>query len=258
MPRGYRVFNARRFPSRDDYVFAAQSNFVGLEVPASTMERVLPDVPGDYEAYLVHHEMVVEQVGRAQSVEFTQFLAPFEFNVYVRRGDDAMFVQTNKRVCASFVSDLSLTGDFDLSGNAVDFDRLMPIVADVKGAWFRFRQSDLHAGAYFGSHVDRSLAYQEAMLSGVMSSLYVLHEFNGQQIQIQVTADCCIVIFPDLHDVRSDLAVVESVLSMLRSVGAVQEIQFKRGGSRRSSARGGGRILSSLGQLYETVEESGQ
>jgi len=258
MPKSYRAFTATRFPQRDSYVIPAQQSFLDIEIPDTSIANVDLPVPKEFISYFVHHEMIVEQVGRAKSVTFTHFAAPFEFYMHLRIADNLLLVQTIKRVCSSLIQDLVQTGDFEIQHYVVNFDLLRPYVTNVKGAWFKFKEPALRASAHFGNHVDKSQAFQESLQTGEISSLYVLHDFNSEQLQVQITSDCGVVIYPRIDELNTEISIVLSVLGMLEAVGAVGIIPTKQSKTGKPSLLDEGKKTKSLGPLFEILEENEQ
>lgn len=221
MAKAYHIFQATRFPVGESFTVPKQSNFLEIELPDTTLNKTFVPVSGDFVPYYVHHEMIIQQIGRSKGVEFTHFAAPFEFYLFYRKSDNLLLIQTNKKVCNSLVYDLAGTGDFDIKSFVVDFDVLQPHVDYVKGAWFKFRAPDRTASAHFGNHVDRSAAYQESLEEGELSSMHLLHYYKEESLQIQITANCGIVLFHQFEEADTELSIVLSVLEMLQSIKAV-------------------------------------
>jgi len=221
MAKAYHVFRATSFPREDSFKVPKQSNFLGIELPDTTLNKTFIPIPEEFTPYYVHHEMIIQQIGRSKGVEFTHFAAPYEFPLFYRQSDNLVLIQTNKKVCNSLVHDLIRTGSFSIQPFIVDFDVLQPHVDYVKGAWFKFRDADRTASAHFGNHVDRSSAYQESLEEGELSSMHLLHSYIGETLQIQITSACGIVLFHVFEEATTELSVVLSVYNMLESIAAL-------------------------------------
>jgi hypothetical protein len=258
MPKSYRALQAKRFPLQTSYRIPAQDNYLGIEIRDTTITRQDLPIPQEFSSYYVHHEMLVEQLGRAKGVDFSCYVAPFEFYMYFRGNDKLLLIQTQKKVCASLVSDFIHTGDFDIEHLVVNFDTLQPHITYVKGAWFKFKEPDLRASAHFGNHVNQNPAYQEALQTGELSSLFVLHDFEGVQLQIQITSDCAIVLYPRIDQISTELSVVSNVLNMLNTVHALSIVPSKKTKYGGLSVPDEAQKTKSLGPLFEELEENEQ
>jgi hypothetical protein len=256
MPKSYRALQAERFPLQESYRIPTQHSYLDIEIPDTTITRQNLPIPQEFSSYYVHHEMIVEQFGRAQGINFSRFVAPFEFDMYFRGNDKLLLIQTPKKVCASLVNDLIYTGNFDIEHFLVDFDILQPYITQVRGAWFKFKEPDLRASGHFGNHVDKSTAYQEALQVGELSSLYMLHDFEGTQLEIQITSDCAIVLYPRVDQISTELSIVSSVLSMLNTVKALSIVSSKKTKRGGLSSPDEAQKTKSLGPLFEGLEES--
>lgn len=221
MAKAYHAFKAAKFPGRDSFSVPKQSNFLDIELPDTSLNKTYLPISEDFVTYYVHHELIIQQIGRSKGVEFTHFAAPFEFYLFFRKSDNLVLIQTNKKVCNSLVHDLIGTGSFDIKPFVVDFDILQPHVSYVKGAWFKFKEPDRTASAHFGNHVDRSAAYQESLEEGELSSMHLLHSYMGETLQIQITEQCGIVLFHIFEEAKTELSVVLSVYDMLESINAL-------------------------------------
>jgi len=257
MPKSYRALQAKRFPLHQSYTIPTQYSYLDIEIPDTTIVRQYLPIPQEFSSYYVHHEMIFEQFGRAKGVDFSQFAAPFEFYMHFRGNDKLLLIQTQKKVCASLVNDLIYTGDFDIEHFVVNFDILQPYITQVRGAWFKFKEPDLRASGHFGNHVDQSTAYREALQTGELSSLYVLHDFEGAPLQIQITSDCAIVLYTPFDQISTELSVVINVLGMLNAVGALSIVPPKKTKHRGLSSPDEVQKTKSLGPLFEGLEENG-
>jgi hypothetical protein len=258
MAKGYRAFTVAGFGGRESYVVPTQYNYLGIEIPDTSLERVGLPVPEGFVSYFVHHEMIVDQIGRAKDISFTQFAAPFEFHVHFRKSDGLLLVPAPKRVCKSLIRNLEQGDVLHATHYLVDFERLRPNVDCVKGAWFKFRQPDLRTSGHFGNHVDRSPAYKEALQLGEMSGLYLLHDFCGQLVQVQITSDYGVVLYNTYSELRTELSVVLSVLGMLNEVSAVARVESKKAALKKLSGLGKEKTRESPVPLSEILEENEQ
>ena len=256
MVKAYRAYNATRFPSGNTYKVASQSNFLDIELPETTISRIDLLLTESFQAYYIHHEMIVEQIGRAKDIQFTHFAAPFEFNSYIQRASKLLLFQTAKRVCIDLVHRLNSSNDFDINQYSVDFEVLRPYIKNVRGAWIKFQQANLRTSAHFGNHVDNSLAFQESMQTGQLTSLYILYDYESEQIPIQITSDCAVVLYPNIDEVQIEIDITVSVINWLHSTGALSLATPRKPRKRRMISTSGGQTTENPPSLLEVLEEN--
>jgi hypothetical protein len=75
---------------RDEYAIPVQQTFNDVELPNTTIKKQSLPIPNIFTPFFVHHEMIIEQVGRAKGCEFIHFAAPFEFYAYLK--EDRLFL----------------------------------------------------------------------------------------------------------------------------------------------------------------------
>jgi hypothetical protein len=256
MATAYRAYHSSRFASCNPYIIPRQSNFVDFEIPNTSVSQKQSLGLIDFSSYDVHHELIIEQFGRVKNVTFMSYATPFDFNMHYSKSNNLVFINTNKKVCNSLIYDLVQTNDFEVEALSVDFDVLIPHITQVKGAWFKFRNPNLRASAVFGNHVDKSPAYQEALNLGEMSSMYILYDFQGQSLQVQITSDCAIVLYANIPDIAMELKIIFEIYEMLKSTKTIL-IPVKKAKGVGQSSPSVEQKTESLGSLFEVLEENG-
>jgi hypothetical protein len=256
MAKGYRIQKIVRFPEKESYVIANQSNFIDMPLPNTEIHKTDLGLNANLETYLVRHEMIVQQIGRYKETTFNYFAAPFEINLFVKRSANLLLVQTKKPVAIDFIKKLNSCGDFEVNQCSVDFDILQPYVTNTRGAWFRFNQPDLRSMGQFGNHIDRSQTFQESVLTGELSALCILYDFHELPIPIQITSDGVIVTYSRVSNLDIELSIILDVYDMLNSIGALTVSNPKQRKHPKKPLSGEEQTKENPTLLFEILDEN--
>ena len=95
------------------------------------------------------------------------------------------------------------------------------------------------------------------MQTGELSSLYILYDFQGEQIKIQITSDCTIVLYPNIVEIKTELEIVESVIDWLHSVNALFISGPRKSKKPKMTSTNVEQMTENPAPLFEVLGENG-
>ena len=171
-----------------------------------------------YDEYDASHEFLVQlkMIGRARGIEFTQYVTPYRFKMYLQSGADTnsyLLVRTKSKVALDFVKRLNAAKEgIEIGRVAVNVTQMRPYCVRITGAWFgELLAANISTTAVFGDQVDRSKEFEHAESIGKLTSImigYPMSFLENRLCTFQITADGVIVLYDNLDEECSLRAVV--------------------------------------------------
>lgn len=221
MPSSYSVFELTAFPTtRHGETVAAprQLPLSGMtdEPPKTelTLQRTIDLM--NIDVYRGLHEFVVPRTGRAQGVQFTQYIEERRFPVYHAKIESVLLLKTNKDVATGAMKQMLKVKGVSGKRRKIDLDSIKPHIGQFKGVWFTVDDSaNVSSMALFGHNVDKDLRFARATEEGEMYYIRFDYQFHEELIPIGISNDSNIVIYSDNLDEQLELELTLNVKTQL-------------------------------------------
>jgi hypothetical protein len=208
MPTSFHFFKLIRFPKQDSFETVEQLSLLAdvehNQEVASTKVTLTKEKFVDAAArLLVTHDFLVHLTypGRARKIRFREYVTQYDFPIYRlgagKKGFATIAVCTKAKVAEDCVKRLNDQVDgFATEPLMIDFNKLRPLVKNVKGAWFREMQgANISSTGVFGSHVDKSKEFQHAEGIGKLNALMIVYPYDDATYTVMVTGRGGVILF---------------------------------------------------------------
>lgn len=222
MPKSYRIFRICEFPDIDKQDFSSpQPRLIpdsDTDEPRTQMVRQNTPLPSGFQHYYARHEFLEERAGRVHGRLFSKFVTWSDVELYLNRSERLLLASGRKDAIYDLIDSLQPHG-FLIDQLDLDFAPLAPYLTNLHGAWFRHVDPSLRTSAYFGVGVDSTPWFNEAKKYGELSSIHIVHEYDGAEIRLQLTHQAAVVIQSRINDTNLELEIVLHVKRRLLDYG---------------------------------------
>lgn len=168
--------------------------------------------------YDCHHDFKHNKKGRVFQRDFSYYFEPFDFLTYHNSNDGLTLVQIKTEIALDYVHQLNLSGYFNIEPVMMRFDKMIPYIHEIKGAWIsELKGAHLKTAGYFGTNVNLSEEYKETAEEGKISSMVIqfISNKNGTEYTITLSNKGSIYISNKLDSIEDGLDLVLEVFNKL-------------------------------------------
>ncbi len=229
MTTSFHFFRLRQFPKQDTFETVEQlsllANTEQNQEVASTKVHLTKGtfLPGAAR-YLVKHDFLVHltYLGRARNTTFQEYVTEYDFPMYRAGGSSKGFpcvvIRTKSKVAEDCIKRLNerMEGTFVAESLGVDFEKLRPLVTNIKGAWFgQMQAANITTTGLFGPHVDRSKEFKHAEDIGKLNALMMPYPCKDGTFMVMVTRSGTVVLYDAFDAEEPALEVVLEIREKL-------------------------------------------
>lgn len=242
MAHSYRFCKVKKFEKTEGYYKPVQLTIEGLEEEAECKftktsesiffqkeEIVSTENPNEqiydnltlltYNGYL---DLVVKKRGKVFQKEFTKYLEPKFFQMYFVKGLELFIFGASKEVVDEFIHQINSDpkSGLQLEPIEVDFSLMRSFISIITGVWFGdMNKQYLKTAGYFGSNVDRSKEFQEALDNDAkISQLLFDYSFQGDKYTIGITKDGAVILYANIKDSKTKRTDLRSEIQLALQV----------------------------------------
>jgi len=218
MPKSYKIcpvshFDVARF-SENPYKLKQQLVIPDVPPPPETLIRRSSDVVTleDFGSFIVEHERVVKQWGRINDTRFSEFIRKAEISAYFSPVRELLLLCGKKDDILDFCRVAAGSHELSFSTITIDMNALLAKLRDVRLAWFKYDDTQIHASALAGQHIETTRPFKESLVQGDISTLsFYLEDAAGIAHPILVTSDGAVVLQANYAERAAELELVLQV-----------------------------------------------
>lgn len=206
MPLAYHLYKVRRIPDREqfgtqDNLYLKMGGVTNLEDCETKMRVDQTGFRFNVDKFIADHDFLtrLKYPGRAQGKQFTEYVSPYSFPVYVDRnespGSPILIVRTKALVAEDFIKRMNKLEEFNALERQVDFTALRPQLRTITAGWFGDVQAaNLRSTGMYGPNVDRSDEWIHLETIGTLRALSGPYAYNGSTFYMSITQKGGIVL----------------------------------------------------------------
>jgi len=229
MPTAYHLYTAQSLPAgpkygTEDQLYLTIDHKHNRENVHTTLTQTDDSFRDGVARFKCEHDFLtrLRYPGRAQGMEFEQFVTPYTFPVYVlaqtpETKGPTFVVQTKGKVAADCVKRLNTKlDDFKVVEKHLDFQKLRALLSSIQGAWFRkMNVAHLATAGFFGPRVDQSDEFAHAEKHGSLHSLTAPYMYNGAEYLVTITEAGSVIVFDALANEENGVDLLRDIKSRL-------------------------------------------
>jgi hypothetical protein len=126
---------------------------------------------------------------------------------------DSLIVRTKGKVAHDFIKRMNGSrSGFTVEPREIDFERLRPLVASMKGAWFKdMKAANVTSTGLFGPRVDKSSEFKHAENIGTLNAVLTNYPFEEIAYTIMITGSGGLVLYDNFETDETALPVVDDI-----------------------------------------------
>jgi hypothetical protein len=206
VPSAYHLYQLRRMPDRDQFgtqanLYLKISGATNLEDCHTTMRLAQTGFRFGVDKFIADHDFLtrLKYPGRASGMQFSEYVSPYRFSVYVDRnegpGSPILIVQTKALVATDFIKRMNKLEEFFAIERQLDFTALRPQMRTITGGWFgNMQAANLSSTGMYGPNVDRSDEFIHAETIGTLRALSGPYSYDGSTFYMSVTQTGAVVL----------------------------------------------------------------
>lgn len=188
------------------------------EQPVVSLRLNQGDFHLGFDQYLCTYDFVHNKSGRANGQYFSRYLEEKKFYTYYNKSHETALIQVNSEVALEFVRELNTTHEFNLNPVKIHFDKIIPLLPEVAGAWIAdLNRTHLKTAGFFGPNVHKSEEYKQAAAEGNISSLQMkyISNSNSQEHTINISKKGSLTIYDRLQTVEDEISLINDIYQKL-------------------------------------------
>lgn len=151
-----------------------------------------------------------------RKIDFVEYLQPVDFKAYLNRDQQLMIFQAPKRTCRGVVSHLRESPcALELAEVEVDFSKVMQMMSEYLGAWFRGVSSRVRTAGLTGDQIQDDKLFQTLSKVATLSNVTIPWDFDGAEHPVMVTSRGAVVLVRNYQDIGLELGLVMDVQERL-------------------------------------------
>lgn len=220
MVKTYLVCVTKKF-KKDDFLLPMQIDLLEDEVEGEALTSINQSSDNfhiEFEQYKCHHDFKHNKSGRVFQQNFSYYFEPLNFYTYHNSNENLAFIRTKTEVALDFIEKLNTTGEYDLKPIEINFEKMIPHIDEIGGAWFaNLRKAHLKSAGYFGPHVNKSEEYKEAAREGHVSSIQInyINRVNSNEYTVLISKKGSIVLYDRFETLEEELELVDQICARL-------------------------------------------
>ncbi len=134
-------------------------------------------------------------------IDFSEYLQPVDFKAYFDSEKKLMIFEAPKKVCRGVLSHLKTKPcGIDLIEMEVDFTKVMQLISEYRGAWFKGVSSRVHTAGLTGSQIQDDSLFKNLSKVAVLSNVTIPWPFDGLEHHVMVTSRAGVVLIQNYQD----------------------------------------------------------
>lgn len=219
MPKSYLICHSEIF-YQDEYMIPIQCYFFEDEIEGAAETFIKPnkkEFHAGFDQYFCHHDFKHKKRGKVFNKNFSYFWEPIDFYTYYNPINKLTLVGTKTEVSLDYIKKLNGTGYFDIKPVNINFEKMIPKIDEMNGAWFaNLKKAHLKTAAFFGPHVNKSDEYKEAAKEGNISSINIYFINNKKkEYSISISQKGSIVLYDHFATIEEELDLVLQIYERL-------------------------------------------
>lgn len=227
----FQFYSVRRFPKLETGKSVSTHFQMTFSGEGEDVQTVLTLEKRDFEGPLdllrvqsqVKHETYgfIKTVINSQrrKLDFTEYLEPVDFQAYYATQKKLMIFQAPKRACRGVLGNLRRSDcGIDLVEMVVDFARVLELVSEYQGAWFRGVSTRVRAAGIHGQQIQDDTLFKKLLKEGQLSNVTIPWRLDDAEHRAMVTASGAIILVQDYKaNIGLELKIVMDVFENLLS-----------------------------------------
>lgn len=171
-----------------------------------------------FNQYKCHHDYKHNKSGRVFQQDFTYYFEPLDFYTYYCTDTNLTMIQTKTDVAIDFIQKLNETKEYDINPIEIDFEKMIPHITEIGGAWFaNLKKAHLKSAGLFGPHVNKSEEYKEAAKEGNISSIQInfISGTNSKEYTVLISSRGTIVLYDTHETIEAEMELVKDIYNKL-------------------------------------------
>lgn len=216
MAKSFLICKTETF-NEEDYLIPIQLKLDELE-DEGTAEASLKinqqDFHLGFNQYYCHYDYIHNKSGMVFNRLFTRYFEPLNFYTYHNRELKLAFIQTRTEAAIDFKKELNRTKLYNLSTVFMNFEKMIPLITEVAGAWIAdLNRAHLKTAGYFGPDVHKSDEYIEAASEGNISSIMMKYigDKTGIEHTINISKKGSLTIYDTLETIEEEIELVQEI-----------------------------------------------
>lgn len=165
-----------------------------------------------------HHDYRHNKKGRVFQKDFNYYFEPADFLTYHDPNSGLTLIQVKTEIALDYIIKLNNSGYFKIEAVKMKFDKMIPYIDEIKGAWISdLKGAHLKTAGYFGPYVNLSEEYKETAEEGNVSSMVIqfISSKDGNEYTITLSNKGSIYVSNNLESIEDELDLVLEVYRKL-------------------------------------------
>ncbi|MEK6455237.1 hypothetical protein [Caldifermentibacillus hisashii] len=216
--KSYLLCKTNKF-NREGYFIPIQQDLFEHEgTSVAKLEINKPDFHLGFDQYECYYDYKHKTKGIVFNKPFNYYFEPLNFYAYYRDDLKLSLFQTKTDAAIEFTNKLNSTKHFDINPFNIQFNKIIPLIVDVAGAWIAdLKRAHLRTAGFFGPNVHKSEEYKQAAEEGNVSSIQMkyISEKNNSEYYVAISRKGSIILYDTLPTIEDEIDLVYEVYSKL-------------------------------------------
>jgi len=171
-----------------------------------------------FNQYNCHYDFKHNKKGIVFNKPFNYYFEPLSFYAYYNQKINLSIFQTKTDAAIDFTRLINDTGEFDLTPIEINFQKIIPLITEVAGAWIaNLKRAHLKTAGYFGSNVHKSAEYKQAAEEGNVSNIQLKYISNkdSREYFVAISSKGSIILYDSLPTIEDEIELVYEIYSKL-------------------------------------------